>query len=239
MVINRIKKRIPKTLRKRFKRILIKPLALWYRKDLVALATLFETDKHGFHNYMPVYHNHFSHYRKQKINLLEIGVGGFEDPEKGGHSLRRWKVYFRKANIYAIDIVDKSSIQEKRIKIFKGSQADPDFLKQTINSIGSIDLVIDDGSHLNEHVIKSFKILFPLLNSGGIYVIEDTQTAYWSSLGGGHPSDHALQTSMNYFKYLIDGLNYKEFKWDYEPTYMDKNIDSIHFYHNLIFIYKK
>lgn len=232
-------KRLPKPLRKRFKNILIKPLALWHRKNLKALATLYETDKHGFHDYMPAYQIHFENFRKRPLNLLEIGVGGFEDSNKGGHSLRMWKSYFKRGNIYAIDIVDKSSLQESRIKIFKGSQDDPKFLKETVQAIGNIDLIIDDGSHLNEHVIKSFKFLFPLLNQGGVYAIEDTQTAYWSSLGGGHPSDHNLQTSMNYLKSLVDGLNYKEFKWDYEPTFMDEHIKSIHFYHNLVFIFKK
>ena len=44
---------------------------------------------------------------------------------------------------------------------------------------------------------------------------------------------------MNYFKNLADSLNYMEFmKAGYEPTYFDKNIIAIHFYHNLIFIFK-
>jgi len=44
---------------------------------------------------------------------------------------------------------------------------------------------------------------------------------------------------MNYFKSLVDGLNYEEFTInDYIPTYFDKNIISMHFYHNLVFVYK-
>ena len=46
-------------------------------------------------------------------------------------------------------------------------------------------------------------------------------------------------------RYVIDGrngihgLNHKELMLeDYIPNYYDKNIISIHFYHNLIFIYK-
>ena len=30
--------------------------------------------------------------------------------------------------------------------------------------------MIDDGSHLNEHVIKNFHVLFPVLRRNGIYV---------------------------------------------------------------------
>ena len=46
------------------------------------------------------------------------------------------------------------------------------------------DIIIDDGSHLNRHVVKSFQVLFPLLADDGIYVAEDTQTAYWPGEGG-------------------------------------------------------
>jgi hypothetical protein len=46
-------------------------------------------------------------------------------------------------------------------------------------------------------------------------------------------------TSMNYFKTLVDGLNYEEFTLgEYAPTYFDRHITSMHFYHNLVFIYK-
>jgi len=44
---------------------------------------------------------------------------------------------------------------------------------------------------------------------------------------------------MGYFKSLVDGLNYQEFeKPGYKPDYLDLNITSIHFYHNLIVICK-
>lgn len=57
--------------------------------------------------------------------------------------------------------------------------------------------------------------------------------------GGGSSDLNAAQTSMNFLKRLADGLNYEEFTVDeYVPTYFDRNIISIHFYHNLAFIYK-
>ncbi len=44
---------------------------------------------------------------------------------------------------------------------------------------------------------------------------------------------------MNFFKGLADSLNYEEIiRPGYIPTYFDKNIVFMHFYHNLIFIYK-
>ena len=88
-------------------------------------------------------------------------------------------------------------------------------------------------------MIETFKILFPKLNNGGIYVIEDTQTSYWKEFGGTSKDLKNEKTMMNFFKHLTDGLNHQEFQiGNYEPGYFDKKIISIHFYHNLIFIYK-
>jgi demethylmacrocin O-methyltransferase len=181
----------------------------------------------------------FKKFKYKKINLLEIGVGGYKNPFSGGNSLRMWKKYFPYGNIFSIDIYDKSPIQERKIKIFKGSQVDDFFLNSVLKETGELDLIIDDGSHINEHVIQTFKLLFPKLKKGGIYVIEDTQTSYWKSYGGDSMNLNNPNTMMNFFKSLTDGLNHKEIiNPAFKENYYDKNIVSIHFYHNLIFIYK-
>ena len=137
--------------------------------------------------------------RKKHLNLLEIGVGGEEDVYKGGNSLRMWKRYFPNGNIFSIDIFDKSIHEEKRIKIFRGDQTDASFLNDISNKIGDIDIIIDDGSHINNHVIKTFEILFPKLKDGGIYVVEDTQTSYWPEYGGSSFDLSSSFTIMNFF----------------------------------------
>jgi demethylmacrocin O-methyltransferase len=104
---------------------------------------------------------------------------------------------------------------------------------------GQLDIVVDDGSHRNEHVIDTFKILFPLLSPGGYYVVEDLQTSYWSSEGGDSLNLNNPATSMSFFKGLADGLNYEEFeRAGYTPSYTDQNIVALHFYHNMVFIRK-
>lgn len=151
-----------------------------------------------------------------------------------------WRTYFPKGRIYGIDIFDKSRHDERRIKTFKGSQADDVFLKQVLETTGTPDIIIDDGSHLNEHVIHTFKVLFPVLRDQGIYVIEDTQTSYWKRYGGSSEEFNRPDTSMGYLKSLTDGLNHTEFENRTEaPTYLEQHISEIHFYHNLVFIYKK
>ena len=207
--------------------------------DLTSLAEKYGTDKTGIHFYTQHYETHFGRFRNEKINLLEIGVGGYEKPDEGGESLRMWKEYFPHGNIYSLDVYDKRQLEEERIRIFQGSQVDRSFLESMVNETGPLDIIIDDGSHLNDHVIRTFEILFPLLKEGGIYAVEDVQTSYWPDHGGDSFNLRKNHTTMNYFKGLADGINYEEFDNPYyQPTYFDRHIVSIHFYHNLIFIHK-
>jgi len=216
---------------------------LLYGNDLAKLALIYGSDKEGSHYYTKHYQRHFSSYRRKRLSILEMGIGGYDDPKAGGQSLRMWKTYFPNSRVFGIDIQDKRHHEEDRIKTFRGSQVDEEFLRKVAAEIGPIDIIIDDGSHHNDHVITTFRLLFPLMSPDGIYVVEDLQTSYWSDVGGeswgGSKDLTAPHTSMNYFKSLIDGLNYEEFTIDdYTPSYLDKHIIAMHFYHNLVFIYK-
>src|SRR5262245_54084192 len=75
--------------------------------DLPALAAYFGTDKWGEHWYARHYQAHFAPLRRRRLRLLEIGIGGYDDPHKGGESLRMWKAYFPNAQIFGLDITDK------------------------------------------------------------------------------------------------------------------------------------
>jgi hypothetical protein len=207
--------------------------------NLDKLAQIYNTDKYGRHMYTPIYSMYFNKIRKLKLSILEIGVGGYDNPAAGGASLKMWKQYFSKSKITAIDIYDKKKLEENRIKIFQGSQDDYTFLMAVDKSEGPFDIIIDDGSHINKHVISSFNYLFPVLKNGGIYVIEDTETSYIDDMGGNSKQINNVDTTMNYFKTLVDALNHKEF----DKTLLKSNINiecvkSIHFYHNLIFVFK-
>jgi len=122
---------------------------------------------------------------------------------------------------------------------FMGSQVDEQFLEELVRTIGRLDIVIDDGSHLNHHVLRTFELLFPRLSQDGIYVIEDTQTSYWCTYGGSSTELDRVDTVMGFLKTLVDGVNYEEFEAEhYGPSYYEQNIVAIHFYHNLVFIQK-
>ncbi|MEM0518350.1 class I SAM-dependent methyltransferase [Aequorivita flava] len=213
--------------------------AILFPFNLSKMAKIHKTDKYGNHFYTPHYQKHFKQFKFKKIKLLEIGVGGYDNLFFGGNSLRMWKSYFPFVTIFSLDIYDKSFLQENRIRIFQGSQVDKSFLDEVIEIIGNLDIIIDDGSHINQHVIETFQFLFPKLKIGGVYVVEDTQTSYWPDYGGSSDINYSGNTIMNFFKSLTDGLNHVEYiSPTFEPSYFDENIVSIHFYHNLIFIYK-
>jgi hypothetical protein len=152
--------------------------------DLTTLAVRHGTDKFGYHDYTPNYHAMFARLRDRPLRLLEIGVGGYGDEDRGGESLATWRDYFPNGRIIGIDIQKKVLDLGPRVRIFQGSQVDGEFLAEVVREEGPFDLIIDDGSHRNEHVVETFKLLFPTLAPGGIYAVEDTQTAFFPRFGG-------------------------------------------------------
>jgi hypothetical protein len=203
------------------------------------LATVYNSDKWNSHWYTQHYQTHFAPLRRRELTLLEIGVGGYDDPMQGGDSLRMWRAYLPKARIYGIDIHDKRVHDEQRIKTFQGSQADPAFLDRVLDEIGTPDIIIDDGSHQNAHVLATFEFMFPKLADDGMYVIEDTQTSYWPNYGGSSEDLDRHDTTMGLVKRLADGLNHQELLLpDYVPSYADLHVVALHCYHNLVFVQK-
>jgi hypothetical protein len=151
---------------------------------LSRLAILNGTDKFGFHDYTPNYHALFTPWRDKPVRVLEIGVGGYGDEDRGGQSLATWRDYFPQGQITGLDLQKKRLDFGPRVRIVQGSQVDPDVLARTVAEQGPFDIIIDDGSHRNEHVVESFRLLWPTLVPGGIYVAEDVQTAFMPRFGG-------------------------------------------------------
>lgn len=209
--------------------------SLFYSSNLHRLQNQYEAGKPDW--YLDIYSKHFKELRNKKLNILEIGIGGYTGPKAGGGSLRMWQNYFPNSTIHGIDIYDKEFHQDKRIKVYQGSQFDQLFLDSLVKKTGKFDVVIDDGSHINEHVIFTFEALFPHLNPNAIYVVEDTHTSYWEEFGGS--TDKEAYTMMNYFRNFSDKINYEEFnEKNYNPNLYESCITAIHFYHSILVIEK-
>jgi predicted O-methyltransferase YrrM len=69
---------------------------------------------------------------------------------------------------------------ENRFVHFATSQRDGEMLKQIVlgELADEVDLVVDDACHAYEETKASFEFLFPLLQPGGIYLIEDWSWAH-------------------------------------------------------------
>jgi hypothetical protein len=208
-----------------------------HSNDLRRMGNVFRAGKYDW--YYPAYERHFHGLRDRPLNILEIGIGGYDTSAAGGESLRMWECYFPRARIYGLDIYDKTPHDAGRVQTFRGSQADENFLRAVVQKMGSIDIVIDDGSHINEHVRKSFDVIFPLLADSGIYVIEDTHSSYWESFGGSSTDLKRDDTTLGLVKSLLDALNHREIRDSLrQPGPFDSTVVGVHCYHNIVFIQK-
>lgn len=234
--------------------LLIQIFHLANANELDLLAIKYDTDKSSkWHNYTNVYDNYFSKYRNQVFNFLEIGF-------YKGASARMWQDYFKLANLHFIDIDQKVFNQygkdlTSRCHFHIVDQGEKNDLISFLNDTkNNFDIIIDDGGHTMKQQITSFLILFPQLNKGGIYVIEDLCTSYWKIYGGYGTFENPSSkegTMVFFLQKLVDDLNYisaKNVCADQDKYPKDlyhkldifkKDIKSIHFYSSLCFIFKK
>lgn len=212
-----------------------------------------DTDKLYPHCYSEEYERHFGPIRRMELRILEIGIGGYSIPNAGGAGLRTWADYFPNAIVVGLDIEDKRFVMTDRIWFWIGDQSDPQTLITLNEKMGPFDIIIDDGSHVQEHIQTSFETLFPLLNPAGIYVIEDLATAYTTTVyepaygqrgtgGCRNPlrrrwfSDRP--NSIRTICSLVDGLHH-EFWRGRKPTHIQEMVRSVHVSKELAFIYKQ
>jgi hypothetical protein len=205
--------------------------------ELSELARRHGTDKFGAHRYTDHYHRYFAALRARPVRVLEIGIGGYDDPAAGGASLRMWKDYFAAGQIFGIDRFDKSALAEDRITPLVVDQSDAVALERLGHEHGPFDIVVDDGSHHCADVITALGTLFGFVVPGGFYCVEDLQTSYWPPFGGSLRERSSAATSVGFIKTLIDALNHEEVLEDgFEPTPFDRLVTGIHLFHNLALI---
>jgi hypothetical protein len=124
----------------------------------------FGTDKERNHAYISnFYEKEFSKFKDKEIRLLEIGI-------YTGDSLKMWKKYFTKAEITGVDItLEKVNSFSDDINYLIADAYDEDFT----DNLNNYDIIIDDGPHSFETQFKFIELYYPLLNKGGIMVVED------------------------------------------------------------------
>jgi len=136
--------------------------------SLQEIGLKYGTDKATYHNFLNFYESKFNHLKNKKINLLEIGF-------LNGSSIKTWLDFFENAQVYCIDIID-ADFEHERFHFHKISQDDKNL--KNIFKDDFFDIIIDDGSHLTSHQLKSLEFLWSKLKYSGYYIIEDLHTSF-------------------------------------------------------------
>lgn len=144
------------------------------------------TDKFD-HGYLKHYRCHFGSLRFRRNLVFEIGVGGHGDIHPGG-SLPMWRDYLLRSTIIGLDIHPKAVEFGSRVEFVQVDQNNPDALESVVAKYGRPNIVIDDGSHVGEHIHTSFETLWPHVAARGLYVVEDLAASYFPHSGGGDPA---------------------------------------------------
>lgn len=152
------------------------------KNSLESLFKKYGTDKASFldnnkrgHGYTKFYLHHFKELRKKKnLKILEIG-------SYSGASAAAFSKFFSKSKIFCLDInLINFKYYSKNIYTFgldaKNLKHIKSFFKKIkihFNREVKFDIIIDDGSHHQEDIIKFLKIFFKYLANKGYYVIEE------------------------------------------------------------------
>jgi SAM-dependent methyltransferase len=181
---------------------------------------------HKWKHYFPAYERHFSRFVNQPVTFIEIGCGD-------GGSLQLWKQYLGPfATIIGIDIRPEcKEFEEDQIHVRIGDQSDWKFLKSIIDEFGQPDVVLDDGSHIMDHVNMSFSSLYHQVAPNGVYFVEDLHTAYWKEFGGG------LKRSGSFIEIVkdrIDTLNADHTRGEVQVTDFTRTTQSMHIYDSIV-----
>lgn len=187
-----------------------------------------ENNLFKWHHYFPIYEKHFSRYRNKPVNVLEIGVAL-------GGSMKMWKKYFgENANIYGVDIhpgCKKFEDPDNAIHVYIGDQDSPEFLRDLMDKLPQIDILIDDGGHTTSQQITTFLECYDKISDDGVYLCEDLHTNY---------DDNYVNTSetfIDFAKNHIDSLTDSFMKTN-SPVFTNIT-QSISFYNSIIVFEKQ
>lgn len=131
---------------------------------------------HKWLSYFPVYEEHFGRFCNpslgKKMRMMEWGV-------QSGGSMMMWREAFGQnlELLVGADINPATKSWEKlgsNIKVRIGSQADHANLQALKKEFSSgFDIILDDGSHVPNHIFTTFVSMWQLVRPGGVYLIED------------------------------------------------------------------
>jgi cephalosporin hydroxylase len=136
------------------------------------------TDKLTKHPYTKDYDPLFEQWRDKPVRLLEIGA-------YHGASTIAWDKYFPQGDITVVDIEPRKSLENIQGRVDSNRTriiiADA-YTEEFVETLGTFDIVNDDGPHDLKSMLACAKLYFPKLNLGGVLVIEDIPKKEWFDL---------------------------------------------------------
>jgi len=203
------------------------------------LGSKYGTDKVTLHKYHEIFPTYIDKFYDQSGGMIEIGLA----PRRGIVSLDLWLDLFPNMHIYGLDKGTPNEFSE-RYTILECDQSKENQISNCIDQVKhKIYFINDDGSHIPEHQLLTFNKLFPLLEVGGIYIIEDIELSYWTKGDCyGYPTRYGKGNSssiIEIFKQAIDGVNVEFSKSDEGKVQHQREIGSIAFAKNCIIITKR
>ncbi|MDA9995952.1 hypothetical protein N9E23_01255 [Candidatus Pelagibacter sp.] len=120
------------------------------------------------HGYSKFYEKVFFEFKDKKINVLEIG-------SFYGNASAAMFFYFKNAKIFGADInPDMFNYTSKRMtSFFVNSSSISSIQKNIIDKNIKYKIIIEDASHMLKDQIISLFYLFPILESGGYFIVEE------------------------------------------------------------------
>lgn len=172
-------------------------------------------------HYFEIYHRHFSRFRGQPVNLLEIGI-------YSGGSLPMWLSYFGDdCRVFGVDIEEACKCYETdRIEVFIGDQGDRAFWRRFRETTPEIHILIDDGGHTAEQQIVTLEEMLPHMPLGSVYVCEDVHGEFNRFTAFATALVHRMNVMQSY-----DGPGCA-------ASTLQQSVHSIHFYPYLCVIEK-
>jgi SAM-dependent methyltransferase len=136
------------------------------------------------HSYTRLYYPLFGSVRDRPLRVFELGLGtnntnfpsNMGVDGKPGASLRGWKQFFPRAEIFGADIDSGILFQEDRIRTFYCDQGSPDAIRDLWGQdvlVAPFDIIIDDAYHVFDYNVTFFENSWHKLAPGGVYVVED------------------------------------------------------------------
>jgi|TARA_R110000868_G_scaffold31988_1_gene116823 hypothetical protein len=177
-------------------------------------------------HYFPAYDRHFTSWKDKSITFLEIGTAS-------GGSMQLWRGFFGpKSRIISIDIMPKcKELEEPGTFVRIGDQSDIQFLESLVDEFGVPDIILDDGSHQQHHIIDTFNFFYPKMHKNAVYMVEDLHTSYWPEYNGGLKKPN---TFMEFTKDCLDKINARHSRGALVPDYITMETSSISIYDSIV-----